>query len=120
MAINVPPAVLQDELKGYGGASGPMILHHPALALLSFPTFFLSSQLFTTFNHPSFPQIMAQTVAFDGDHVHADLSGCVTKEYYEGPIGLRVGAIFVVLATSAFARLFPIVTKRMRRLHIFP
>lgn len=61
---------------------------------------------------------MAQAVAFHGDHVHTDLSECVNGVHYEGPIGLRIVATFVVLATSIFATLFPIVTKRMRRLDV--
>lgn len=35
-----------------------------------------------------------------------------------GSIGLRVGAIFIILATSAFTTMFPIVTNRVPRLAI--
>lgn len=37
-------------------------------------------------------------------------------EVYTGSIGLRIGAIFVILASSAFTTLFPIVTRRVPKL----
>lgn len=39
-------------------------------------------------------------------------------EEFEGSIGLRIGAIFIILASSAFTTLFPIVTRRVPKLAV--
>lgn len=43
---------------------------------------------------------------------------CQKDDAYDGSIGLRIGAVFIILVTSAFATLFPVVTKRIPRLNI--
>lgn len=48
-----------------------------------------------------------------------ETASCSSYEGFDagdGSIGLRIGAIFIILASSAFLTLFPIVTRRVPRL----
>ncbi|PWN40085.1 ZIP zinc/iron transport family [Ceraceosorus guamensis] len=40
------------------------------------------------------------------------------EEPFEGSIGLRIGAIFIILVTSAATTLFPVITRRLPRAHV--
>ncbi len=52
-----------------------------------------------------------------GSSVGADAVQCsgARNEEFEGSIGLRIGAIFIILATSAATTLFPVITRRIPR-----
>jgi zinc transporter 1/2/3 len=49
-----------------------------------------------------------------------DPSSCLPgrQDEYEGPIGLRIGAIFIIGATSLAATLFPVVTRRVPKMNV--
>ncbi|KAL7010104.1 hypothetical protein EMMF5_000123 [Cystobasidiomycetes sp. EMM_F5] len=53
-----------------------------------------------------------------GDPSAADLGGCNDGSPYNGSFGLRVGGIFIILVTSMAGTLFPIISKRVRRLAV--
>lgn len=48
----------------------------------------------------------------------SDSDACAKDGRYNGSLGLRIGSIFVILVTSLFGTLFPVVTKRIPSLNV--
>lgn len=55
----------------------------------------------------------------DGD-ADAPVPACETSNDYNGNLGARISSIFVILVTSTFGALFPIVSAHWSKLHIHP
>ncbi|KAM0750404.1 ZIP zinc/iron transport family [Meredithblackwellia eburnea MCA 4105] len=57
---------------------------------------------------------MSNTTISDG----GEDSGCIGGSPYNGNLGLRIGAIFVILVTSLFGTLLPVISRKVRRLGV--
>merc|ERR1711939_1105509 len=87
---------------------------HPALSLSS-----LSSRhsLLSALSL-SLPFSLAASPAPPSMSDAVDPGACGDGSPYNGHFGLRVGSIFIILATSTAGALFPIVSRRVRALRV--
>ncbi|VVT56558.1 uncharacterized protein SAPINGB_P005150 [Magnusiomyces paraingens] len=64
--------------------------------------------------------VITNTTATDSDDSTASIDACSSDNDYDGRMGARISAIFVILVAGTFGALFPVVSSSVPRLHIPP